>query len=171
MHNDSTPSFKVYENTNTFYCFGCGIAGGPKDLVRMLQKLGSNDEAEELLKKEYNIEEDAIPSLEGLCFRKGLDIDFATNIMGWEEVDQGVLIPYMGELPEQQGMKYPTFKIRTAYSGGSKYIKDGKKINIPYGLNLLSNYDRDKVLFITEGETDTMTLLQAGFPCIGIPRW
>lgn len=28
-HNDSTPSFIVYENTNTYKCFGCGKFGGP----------------------------------------------------------------------------------------------------------------------------------------------
>ena len=40
---------------------------------------------------------------------------------------------------------------------------------MPYGLNLLEGYDRGKVLFITEGETDTVTLLQAGYQALGIP--
>lgn len=78
----------------------------------------------------------------------------------------------MGELPEQQGNNYPTYKIRSSYNGKKgkpKYYKDGKDISIPYALNLLSTYDRSKTLYITEGETDTITLIQAGFNAIGIP--
>ena len=81
-------------------------------------------------------------------------------------------MPYMGELPEQQGLDYPTYKIRSSYTGKKgrpKYYKDGKNINIPYGLNLLSTYDREKPLYITEGETDMVTLLQAGYQVLGIP--
>ena len=172
IHNDKTPSFKVYKD-NTFYCFGCGIAGKPVDLVRMLLKLGSNDEAEKVLAKEYNIEEDAIPSLEGLCERKGLSVAVTSAVLGWKDVEDGVLIPYFGELPEQQGTNYPTYKIRTSYkgkSGTAKYMKDGKNINIPYGLNLLSQYDINDTLYLTEGETDMVTLLQAGYQVLGIPR-
>lgn len=172
IHNDSTPSFKVFTKTNTFYCFGCGIAGGPKDLVRMLLKLGSNDEAEEVLKKEYNIEDDAIPSIEGLCQRKGLSVGVVTEMLGWVDVEQGIKIPYMGLLPEQQGNNYPTYKIRSSYTGKKgrpKYYKDGENINIPYGLNLVASYNRELPLYITEGETDMITLLQAGYQAIGIP--
>lgn len=81
IHNDSTPSFKVYKNTNTFYCFGCGVAGGPVDLTRMILKLGSNEEAEKVLEKEYSIEDDAIPTIEGLCKRKALSIAVVTEML------------------------------------------------------------------------------------------
>lgn len=173
IHNDSTPSFKVYKNTNTFYCFGCGVAGGPKDLVRMLLKLGSNEEAEKIIDKDYNIEEDAVPSVEGLCKRKGLSIEVVTEHFGWSDVEQGVKIPYMGLLPEQQGMNSPTYKIRSSYTGRKgrpKYYKDGKNINIPYGLQMIARYNRNDRLYVTEGETDMITLYQAGYQVIGIPR-
>lgn len=88
IHNDSTPSFKVYEETNTFYCFGCGVAGKPVDLVRMLLKLGSNDEAEAILEKEFDVEEDSIPTVEGLCERKGLSISVTTAMLGWRDTDK-----------------------------------------------------------------------------------
>lgn len=171
VHSDSTPSFKVYED-NTFYCFGCGIAGGTLDLVRMILKLGSNEEAEKVLLKDFDVEEDAIPSLEGLCERKGLSVAVTSSVLGWRDVEEGVLIPYYGELPEQQGVNFPTCKIRTSYRGKAgrpKYIKDGKNINIPYGLNLLAKYDTNEILYLTEGETDMVTLLQAGYQCLGIP--
>lgn len=172
LHNDNTPSFKVYEKDNTFYCFGCTKAGGPVDLVRMLLKLGSNDEAAAVLEKEYDIEQDAIPSVEGLCSRKGLSVRVVTEKLGWQDVSDGVLIPYLGAHPGQQGNNYPTYKIRTSYTGKGgkpKYIKDGKNIVIPYGLNMLSHYDISKPLYITEGETDMITMLQAGYQVLGIP--
>lgn len=60
-----------------------------------------------------------------------------------------------------------------AYTGKSsnpKYMKDGKGINIPYLLNRLNSYDKKKPLYIAEGETDAVTLLQAGYPVIRYPR-
>lgn len=86
VHSDNTPSFKVY-NDNTFYCFGCGIAGGPLDLVRMIKHLATNEEAESLLEKEFDIEEDSIPTVEGLCERKGLDVRVANGMMGWQDTE------------------------------------------------------------------------------------
>lgn len=83
-----------------------------------------------------------------------------------------MLMPYMGELPEQQGEYFPTYKIRTSYRGKGnkpKYVKDGKSIVIPYGLNLLNRYDRNDPVYLCEGETDMITLLQAGYNAIGIP--
>lgn len=81
LHNDSTPSFKVYEKDNTFYCFGCGSAGSPVDLVRMLFKYQTNEQAEEKIKSEFNIEEDSIPTIEGLCERKGLSPTVVTTML------------------------------------------------------------------------------------------
>ena len=33
LHEDKSPSFKIYPNTNKFVCFGCGIRGSPIDFV------------------------------------------------------------------------------------------------------------------------------------------
>lgn len=33
IHEDKTPSLKVYKNTNTFKCFGCNAGGSPIDFI------------------------------------------------------------------------------------------------------------------------------------------
>jgi len=39
FHEDKTPSFYAYLETNSFYCFGCGTGGNIINLVRMLYGL------------------------------------------------------------------------------------------------------------------------------------
>ncbi|HBA93160.1 MAG TPA: DNA primase [Ruminococcaceae bacterium] len=40
FHNEKTPSFTVYPDTNSFYCFGCGAAG---DVVNFVKKIDNLD--------------------------------------------------------------------------------------------------------------------------------
>lgn len=42
-HNDKTPSLKVYEDSNTFYCFGCGKYGDVIDVYRQLHNTSFPD--------------------------------------------------------------------------------------------------------------------------------
>lgn len=39
FHNEKTPSFTVYENTQSFYCFGCGAAGDCVGFTRKIDNL------------------------------------------------------------------------------------------------------------------------------------
>ena len=39
FHNEKTPSFVVFRNTQTFYCFGCGAAGDVVTFVRKSENL------------------------------------------------------------------------------------------------------------------------------------
>ena len=40
FHNEKTPSFYVYPETQSFYCFGCGAAGDAITFVRKINNLG-----------------------------------------------------------------------------------------------------------------------------------
>ena len=40
FHNEKTPSFVVYPETQSFYCFGCGAAGDAINFVRKINNLG-----------------------------------------------------------------------------------------------------------------------------------
>lgn len=39
IHNDKTPSFKIYQKTNSFYCFGCKQGGAPINLIMLMEGL------------------------------------------------------------------------------------------------------------------------------------
>ncbi len=39
FHNEKTPSFTVYPETNSFYCFGCGAAGSTINFVQKIENL------------------------------------------------------------------------------------------------------------------------------------
>jgi len=39
FHNEKTGSFTVFQNTNSYYCFGCGAGGSPITFVRQIENL------------------------------------------------------------------------------------------------------------------------------------
>ncbi|MEG2144972.1 MAG: CHC2 zinc finger domain-containing protein, partial [Oscillospiraceae bacterium] len=39
FHLEKTPSFTVYPDTNSFYCFGCGAGGDPVTFVKLMEHL------------------------------------------------------------------------------------------------------------------------------------
>ena len=39
FHNEKTPSLRIYTDTNTFYCFGCGMGGDVISFVAHLFKI------------------------------------------------------------------------------------------------------------------------------------
>lgn len=39
FHNEKTPSFTVYEDTDSFYCFGCGAGGDVITFIRRIENL------------------------------------------------------------------------------------------------------------------------------------
>ncbi len=43
FHNEKTPSFYVYPDTNSFYCFGCGAGG---DAITFVKLIGGLDYVE-----------------------------------------------------------------------------------------------------------------------------
>ena len=39
FHSEKTPSFCVYVDTNSFYCFGCGLGGDVISFVMLMEKM------------------------------------------------------------------------------------------------------------------------------------
>ena len=52
FHTEKTPSFVVYPETQSFYCFGCGAGGDVITFVRKISNLGYVFAAEPLDEKE-----------------------------------------------------------------------------------------------------------------------
>ena len=51
FHSEKTPSFTVYPQDNSFYCFGCGIGGNAVTFIRQIEHLDYPDAIEFLAKK------------------------------------------------------------------------------------------------------------------------
>lgn len=51
FHNEKTPSFQVYTNDNSFYCFGCGVGGNAITFVRQIEHLDYEGAIEFLAKR------------------------------------------------------------------------------------------------------------------------
>ena len=61
FHNEKTPSFVVYPDTQSFYCFGCGATGDVIDLTAQLFGLSSFQAARKLT-QDFGLSPDKPPS-------------------------------------------------------------------------------------------------------------
>lgn len=55
-HLETTGSFKIFPETNSFYCFGCCRGGDMITLVKLFFNFSSNKEAAEYLSKNFNLD-------------------------------------------------------------------------------------------------------------------
>ena len=51
FHSEKTPSFVVYPQNNSFYCFGCGIGGDAVTFIKQIEHLDYPDALEYLAKR------------------------------------------------------------------------------------------------------------------------
>ncbi|MBQ7653842.1 MAG: DNA primase, partial [Clostridia bacterium] len=51
FHNEKTPSFAVYEDTQSFYCFGCGVGGDVIGFIRNIENLDYLDAVKKLAQR------------------------------------------------------------------------------------------------------------------------
>jgi len=173
FHKDTAPSLVLYDKTEDgggwdYHCFVCGAHGNAVSMLVDLGKATSEDQAVDMLMQDFNLKFPAKVTVVEFAKFKGLDADYLKE-NGWKDIEQGVAIPYLTQRHDPLATK-----VRVKYHGKDKYIYKNDASNpashlMPYGLHWLDTYDAELPLYITEGETDCMTLRQAGFQAIGLP--
>ena len=53
FHNEKTPSFTVYNDTQSFYCFGCGAGGDAIGFIKKIENLDYIDAVKMLAESNY----------------------------------------------------------------------------------------------------------------------
>jgi putative DNA primase/helicase len=104
-------------------------------------------------------------TVDDLAHHKRLSPDFLRSL-GLENIPEGVLVPYR----LMDGSPAPRDRLRTALvaKNGSRWDAREGRI-LPYGAWKLSEAETTGSLNIVEGESDTWTLWNHGFPALGIP--
>lgn len=51
FHNEKTPSFNIYQDSGSFYCFGCGVGGDVITFIRLIENLDYIDAVKFLAQK------------------------------------------------------------------------------------------------------------------------
>ena len=174
FHNDTDPSLKFKEGDKQAWCFTCGKQRNSRQILNELNKYrGENEKLSADFIEEIvtGIDNNLIPKLEKFADYKGLDLEFLKR-QGWRDstkednFSKGVVMPFVDFNGE-----HLTYKIRVKYRGKDKYSHDpvGKNKGLMYGINKLKNfYDKEKTVYLCEGETDVVTLMQAGLQSVGI---
>ncbi len=74
FHSEKTPSFYIYRETNSFYCFGCGIGGNALTFIKNIEHLDTTEAVKLLCEKtgmtmpEDNKQDEARLSLRRRCY-------------------------------------------------------------------------------------------------------
>jgi hypothetical protein len=87
---ERTPSFKVYPETNTFFCFGCKAKSRPCDFVALMDNCSRVQAAHKLLKLfESDVDEDNIYSPEDFEERLRIMMEFSEAVRDFYRSNSG----------------------------------------------------------------------------------
>lgn len=170
-HKDSTPSLKLYDKTDSgegwdYHCFVCGAHGNNIQMMLDLGIVNTKEEAVYKLREDFGLQLPDKVEIEYFSSLKGLDINFCTK-NSIKNVRNGIEFPYL-DLKHEVAYS----KVRVKYEGKDKYyFQNGISgtLSIMYGMHWLEGYDTNLPLYLVEGETDTLTLRQAGYQVLGVP--
>jgi hypothetical protein len=79
-HNDRSPSFFYYGETNSFNCFGCGVGGKAVRLVSVMEKLTNEQSARKILDNYYVDNDVEINNQKDYFDRQIAILDFSAKI-------------------------------------------------------------------------------------------
>lgn len=144
FHSEKTPSFFIFEETNSFYCFGCGIGG---DVITFIEKIENLEyvEAVRFLCKMSGIEfpeEENIPNEELNLRRKILEINKKAARFFFENLKTNEGKRVLLYLIKKRGLKKKTIlKFGLGYSLNSWFSLKNYLVNLGYSLKEIAAAD------------------------------
>jgi DNA primase len=188
FHDDNTPSFTFYPDTQTFHCFGCNKGGTVIDYFMLKESIKEPYEVVELLAEKYDltikgfdkekikqkketVKKNRSKALEQFknmkaanefLLQRGFVADTTKHFgIGFDKNLNAVSIPYLDTYGNVVGFAY-----RNMDPSKPKYINSSedevfKKSELLYGLDKARKHIKQKV-FIVEGYFDVLALHQMG---------
>ena len=158
-HNDKHQSLKVSVGNDgqiLLHCFaGCTVE-------QICSALGIA--VKDLFPTQFPTKEEKhVLTIEELAQAKAIPVDFLKSL-GLREDGRGVIIPYLDQDGKSQRQRKRTHVVARQ---GSLWEGQGKII--PYGLWKLEEARKAGYLVLVEGESDSWTLWNHGYPVLGIP--
>lgn len=196
-NGDRKPSMAVYGYERGYYCFTCGDSGSNSWLLKQFGVRDDNYQPKQIDRTARTQEPDAkelLVSSDAYCTKlmalydslpelpqsaidvlegKGLFADMfdelptlakkmqwkwhTDQVRGWGE---GIFIPYVFN------GRMITARLRRLSDSGPRFLSMPGNTMWPYNLDAVMRHDR---VFVTEGETDCLTVNMMGLPAVGIP--
>jgi hypothetical protein len=175
LHKEATPSFRIYLEKNTWYCFGACASGGSNIDLLLKGGLASDPlNAAKLLALRFGVETRTpkpkpragvltVAQYAGFC---ALPTEFLIERFALSNSDAGVEIPYKGQSGETISVQCRHRLEKGPKKDGRFSWHQGDKV-LPYGLWLLPKDSRR--LIVVEGASDVHVLSYCGAAALGIP--
>ena len=155
-HDDEHPSARWHTEKKVWFCDVCGTGGGAYHLAQLLGIETPSDNPAGL-------------TLRAFADAKGFEVAFVENQGITDGVSGTTRIPCV-DIPylDQHG-EVASVRKRLRLEGSLRFVwRRGDKV-LPYGLPRMTEARAQGFLILVEGETDALTLWQAGLPALGIP--
>lgn len=189
LHKDTDPSFVVYPDTRSFYCFGCGKGGTIINFVQYHDNISYNQAIEKLadyanidvrtdkayLKQKSifemndnavrNFQRDVIKCTDYLIKNRGLTPEIVEEFkLGWNEQEKSIVIP----IRDQFGR---TIAFSRRFMQSEPKYKNSRNSDIYDKSKTLFNMDKARTmisdrLYVVEGYFDAISGHQLGFPTV-----
>lgn len=179
--SDSDPSFTVYNNSNSFFCFSTGIGGDIIELVMALDGVNFPTAIKSLIDGKHETFEKKVEAKKDSKFY--LDDHLSTNPRIIRQVhlyarsrfifdgyecchthkfinDEWVVLPALGFVHVDENLKPCGVKLRSTTGSGDSRFKAGGRQRFYVLENLLEDSFAPEVLYIVESESSANSLWQ-----------
>jgi hypothetical protein len=86
---ENTPSFTLYENTNSYTCFGCGIGNRAVDFVAEMDQCHPDKAATKILQLfGTKVDEDLLSAIDGTSERTEIMLQFSQAVLEFRQTHQ-----------------------------------------------------------------------------------